>query len=300
MDSPNREDFLKNLQKGGKYEGTVAIYRESSSVPRVGMFDRALIRAFPPGVRWIAHDGAGYDQIDVNACKEKGTSRQSSPSVFRDYLRIARTETSPHLGIILSNTPVAVDDATATTALYLMISAFRHFSSGEQSLRAGRWNSDVSTCLTHDLTGKTLAILGLGGIGSRLAELARAFPMRVIYHSRRKVEGAPDWCEYFGREQLDEFLGLADVLSVHVPLRPDTEGLISEKMIRKLKRGAILVNTARGKVIDEAALIRALEDGHVSLQLVILGDIAAQGIVQVGCCRSGRLPERTCRQSAAS
>lgn len=165
----------------------------------------------------------------------------------------------------MSNTPIAVDDATATTALYLMISAFRHFSKGERSLRAARWKSDISSSLTRDLTGKTLAILGLGGIGFRLAELAHAFPMRIIYHSRKEVRGAPDWCEYFGQEQLDEFLGLADVLSVHVPLRPDTEGLVDGEMIRKLKKGAVLVNTARGKVIDEAALINALEDGHVSL-----------------------------------
>lgn len=146
-----------------------------------------------------------------------------------------------------------------------MISAFRQFSKGERSLRAGRWKNDFSSSVTHDPTGKTLAILGLGGIGFRLAELAHAFPMRIIYHSRNKVQGAPDWCEYFGQDQLDEFLGLADVLSVHVPLRANTEGLVSEEMIRKLKRGAIIVNTARGKVIDEAALIRALEDGHVSI-----------------------------------
>jgi len=167
------------------------------------------------------------------------------------------------VGITVSNTPAAVDDATATTALYLMISAFRHFSEGERSLRAGHWKSDISASLTHDLTGKTLAILGLGGIGFRLAELAHAFPMRVVYHSRKKVEGAPDWCEYFGRERMDEFLSLADVLSVHVPLRPDTEHLVDEGMIRKLKKGAVLVNTARGKVVDESALIRALEDGHL-------------------------------------
>ncbi len=146
-----------------------------------------------------------------------------------------------------------------------MISAFRRFSKGERNLRAGRWKKDISSSVTRDLTGKTLAILGLGGIGFRLAELARAFPMRVIYHSRNKVEGAPEWCEYFGQGQLDEFLGLADVLSVHVPLRPDTEGFVGEELIRKLKKGAILVNTARGKVVDEAALIRALEDGHVSI-----------------------------------
>jgi len=148
--------------------------------------------------------------------------------------------------------------------MYLMISAFRQFSKAERDLRVGRWKSEISSTLAHDLTGKTLAILGLGGIGFRLAELAHAFPMRIIYHSRRKAEGAPDWCEYFGQEQLDDFLSLADVLSVHVPLRPDTEALVDEVMIRKLKKGAVLVNTARGKVVDEAALIRALEDGHVS------------------------------------
>ncbi|KAI0000904.1 D-isomer specific 2-hydroxyacid dehydrogenase [Russula vinacea] len=228
---------FRESQAGGKVRRTVAIYRANESAEHVGIFDRALIDALPPTVRWIAHNGAGYDPIDVKACKEKG--------------------------IIVSNTPIAVDDATATTALYLMISTFRHFSKGERSLRATRWKSDVSSSLTHDLTGKTLAILGLGGIGFRLAELARAFPMRIIYHSRKEVLGAPDWCEYFGQERLEEFLGLADVLSVHVPLRPDTEGLVNEKMIRKLKKGAILVNTARGKIIDEAALIKALEDGHL-------------------------------------
>jgi glyoxylate reductase len=150
-----------------------------------------------------------------------------------------------------------------------MISAFRYFSKSERSLRAGRWKTDISSTLAHDLTGKTLAILGLGGIGFRLAELAHAFPMRIIYHSRRKVEGAPDWCEYFEQERLDEFLSLADVLSVHVPLKSDTEGLVDEAMIRKLKKGAVLVNTARGKVIDEAALIRALENGHVSRLTIV-------------------------------
>jgi glyoxylate reductase len=195
------------------------------------------------------------------------------------------------LGIIVSNTPVAVDDATATTALYLMISAFRNFSQGERSLRVARWKSDLSPGLAHDLTGKTLAILGLGGIGFRLAELAHAFPMRIIYYSRNKVLGAPDWCEYFGQERLDEFLGLADVLSIHIPIRPDTEGLVNEEMIRKLKEGAIIVNTARGKVIDEAALIKALEDGHVSvLQSIQALLFARLTTLEARCCRTGRVP----------
>ncbi|KAA1470557.1 hypothetical protein DENSPDRAFT_836382 [Dentipellis sp. KUC8613] len=237
MDSPDRATFLAGLRSGGKYAGTVAIYRHNSSADRIGVFDREIVAALAPSVKWIAHNGAGYDQIDVGACKEHG--------------------------ITVSNTPGAVDDATATAALYLLISTFRHFAHAERNLRLGHWKSGLSSALTHDLTGHTLAILGLGGIGLRLATLARAFPMRVIYHSRRPAPGAPEWCEYFPAERLDEFLGLADALSVHVPLRAETEGLVGESMIRKLRRGAIIVNTARGRVIDEAALIRALEDGHL-------------------------------------
>lgn len=169
------------------------------------------------------------------------------------------------VGIIVSNTPGAVDDATATTALYLMLSALRQFSKAERNLRSGQWKSGLYSGNAHDATGRTLAIFGLGGIGSRFAELAHAFPMRVVYHNRGKVESAPEWCEYFPPERLDEMLSIADVLSIHVPLKSDTEGLVGEKMIRKLKKGAIIVNTARGKVIDEEALIRALEDGHVGV-----------------------------------
>lgn len=164
-------------------------------------------------------------------------------------------------GIYLSNTPGAVDDATATTALYLLISTVRQYSVSERSLRALKWKPNDLKAKTHDLTGRTLAILGLGGIGLRLAELVHAFPMRVIYHSRHRNADAPEWCEYF--ENVEEMFAQADVLSVHVPLRKETEGLVGEKSIRALKPGAILINTARGKIIDEEAMIRALEDGHV-------------------------------------
>lgn len=166
-------------------------------------------------------------------------------------------------GIKVSNTPGAVDDATATTALYLIISMLRQFSKAERNLRKGSWNSGLKSGRAFDLTDKTLAILGMGGIGSRIAELVHAFPMRVIYHNRRPAEGAPPWTEYYPKERLAEFLKEADVLAVSVPLRQETEGLVGEEMIRGLKKGAFIVNTARGKVIDEDAMIRALEDGHV-------------------------------------
>nr|VWO95815.1 Conserved virulence factor C [Ganoderma boninense] len=111
MDSPNRTEFFAGLQQpGGKYDGIVGIYRHNVSTDHIGIFDKELIAKLPTSVKWIAHNGAGYDQIDVHACKERS--------------------------IVVSNTPGAVDDATATTALYLMISALRRFAHAEQDLRA--------------------------------------------------------------------------------------------------------------------------------------------------------------------
>lgn len=239
MTSSNRDAFLAALAPGGAYNPLTAVYRHNSSADVIGIFDAPIIAALASaGVKWIAHNGAGYDQIHIGPCLEHG--------------------------IKLSNTPGAVDDATATTAFYLMISALRQFSIAERSLREGKWKSLTDPGKQQDAEGKTVAILGLGGIGLRFAHLARAFPMRVVYHNRHPHPDAPAWAEYFPKERLEEMLGLADVLSVHVPLRKETEGLVGEKIIRGLKKGAILVNTARGKVVDEEALIRALEDGHLS------------------------------------
>ncbi|KAJ7072627.1 hypothetical protein C8F01DRAFT_1299774 [Mycena amicta] len=234
--SKDRKDFLDGFKQGAKYDGVVGIFRDNTSADRIGFFDKELIDDLPSSVKWIAHNGAGYDQIDVYACKAKG--------------------------IIVSNTPGAVDDASATTALYLLISTLRQYSISERSLREGKWKPKGLNTISHDLTGRTLAILGLGGIGMRLAELAHAFPMRIIYHSRNKVVGAPDWCEYY--PDVEKLLAEADVLSVHVPLRAETVGLVGEKWIRLLRRGSVIINTARGKVIDEEAMIRALEDGHLA------------------------------------
>ena len=178
----------------------------------------------------------------------------------------ANPKTCP-LGIIVSNTPGAVDDATATTALYLTISSLRQFARAEQNIRAKNWKSGLAPA--HDPSEKTRAILGLGGIACRLVELVRPFNMRILYHSRNPNPNAPKEAEYFPAERVDEMYAQADILSVHVPLRKDTEGIVGEKVIRSLKRGAIIVNTARGKVIDEAAMIRALEDGHVGSMLLI-------------------------------
>lgn len=238
MDSPNRADFLVGLTSGGKYDQIVGIYRHNTSADRIGVFDEEIIDALAETgtVKWIAHNGAGYDQIDVSRCANKGIS--------------------------VSNTPGAVDDATATTALYLVISCLRNYAWAEQSLRQGTFKSGLDPGRAHDVTGRTLGILGLGGIGLRLAHLVHAFPMRVVYYSRNKSANAPEWCEYI--DNLEGLCRESDVLSLHVPLRNETVHLVGEKEIRTMKKGSIIVNTARGKVIDEEAMIRALEDGHLS------------------------------------
>ncbi|KAG1903239.1 uncharacterized protein F5891DRAFT_1185386 [Suillus fuscotomentosus] len=221
--SESRSHFLSSFGPDGPYEGTVALYRRNTSSKVIGKFDAPLIHALADTskVRWIAQNGSGYDEIDVQACKERG--------------------------ILVSNTPRANEDATATTTLYLMISCLRQFSMAERSLRSGTWKTPCNAAQTHDVTGRTLGILGLGGIGLRFAHLAHAFPMRIIYFSRRKAESVPDWCEYVS--SVEELCKQADVLSLHVPLNQSTAGMIGEKEIRILRRGSVLLNTSRGRIV---------------------------------------------------
>jgi lactate dehydrogenase-like 2-hydroxyacid dehydrogenase len=199
------------------------------------------------------------------------------------------------LGITVSHTPGAVDEATATTALYLILSTLRHFSNAERSLHAGTWKAPISSGATYDLSTRTLGILGLGGIGLRLAHFVHAFPMRVVYYSRHRVPDAPAWCVYV--DSLEALCLEADVLSVHVPLRDETVHLVGEREIREMKRGSVIVNTARGKVVDEEAMIRALEDGHVGLFFRVGVNVLMLTWTRAAL-RGGtrRLPQRTRRE----
>jgi lactate dehydrogenase-like 2-hydroxyacid dehydrogenase len=164
-------------------------------------------------------------------------------------------------GIRVSNTPGAVDEGTATIALYLLVSTLRQLSIAERNVRTLKWKSGLIPA--HDPSAMTIGILGMGGIGTHFAKMAYALPMKKIYyHNRHPRKDAPEWAEYV--PTLDELLEKSNVLSVHCPLNEKTVGLIGEKEIRKLKKGSIIINTARGKVIDQEALVKALEDGHVS------------------------------------
>lgn len=172
--------------------------------------------------------------------------------------------THERTGIGFSNTPGAVDEGTATTALYLIIGAIRQFYLCEKHLRNGGFGLDKSVvqAKTHDLSGKTVGILGMGSIGSQLVEYLRPFGVKLLYHNRNPSPTAAKDVTYV--KDLDEFLKQLDVLSIHMPLNANTKHFMGDKELRTMKKGSILVNTARGGVIDQKALIKVLQDGHVS------------------------------------
>ncbi|GAA5928713.1 uncharacterized protein JCM15063_003948 [Sporobolomyces koalae] len=235
MDSQNREEFKRDCLE--KYQGVEAIYRhfKGASTKVTGLFDQQLVQDLPRSLKFICHNGAGYDQIDISAC----TSRK----------------------IQVSNVPVAVDDATADTALFLLLGSLRQFGLAQTNLREGRFNSGLS--LSNDPKGKVLGIVGMGGIGRAFAKRAQSLGMVVQYHNRNRL--GPE-LELGARyvETLDELLESSDVVSLNLPLNSRTHGLIGIEQLRRMKRSAILINTARGGVIDEPALVEALESGEIA------------------------------------
>ncbi|KAI4277753.1 MAG: hypothetical protein L6R38_005376 [Xanthoria sp. 2 TBL-2021] len=230
----NRKQFLKNCHSG-VYRGLLAISRTYDSVELTGRFDQELIDLLPQTLKFISHNGAGYDQIDAEACANRGIS--------------------------VSNTPGAADASTANTAIYLLLGALRRAHIPATALREGRWRGSMS--LGHDPDGKTLGILGMGGIGSAFALRAATFGFDMQYHNRNPVvhpSSNPTNARYVSFEEL---LRTSDVISIHLPLNDATRGLIGRKEFRKMKDGVVIVNTARGKIIDEEALVEALERDKV-------------------------------------
>ncbi|KAJ5183592.1 hypothetical protein N7492_001208 [Penicillium capsulatum] len=241
-EATNRAAFLQEC-RDGKFEGVVAAYRTFGSASITGMVDEEVVNALPSSLKYLAHCGAGYDQVDVHAC-----SARNPP-------------------IRVSNVPTAVDDATADVNMFLIIGALRNFNTGMQALREGKWRGQPAPPLGHDPQGKVLGILGMGGIGRNLKKKAEAFGMKVIYHNRRQLSD-----ELSGGAQyvtFDKLLSTSDVLSLNLPLNmltlPEkhTRHIISKAEFAKMKDGVVVVNTARGAVIDEAALVDALDAGKV-------------------------------------
>ncbi len=162
-------------------------------------------------------------------------------------------------GIPAGNTPDVLTETTADLAWALVLATARRVVEADRYVRAGRWTAiNFDTLLGVDVFGATLGIVGYGAIGRAVARRARGFEMRVIHHGRRQADD-----EYSRWMPLDELLQEADIVSLHTPLTAGTRGLIGARELGLMKPGAILVNTARGPVVDQAALFEALSGGRL-------------------------------------
>jgi len=186
----------------------------------------------------ISNYAVGYDNIDVDAASE--------------------------LGILVTNTPGVLTRATAELTWALLLSTVRRVVEADQFVRNDEFTGWSPTLFRGlEIGGKTLGILGAGRIGQAVGRIATGFDMSVCYNSRSRKEKFEQetGASYM---ELDQLLSSSDVLTLHCPSTPETRGLLDEQALRKLKEGAYLINTARGDIIDESALVALLEEGHLA------------------------------------
>ena len=190
-----------------------------------------------PRLRVVANFGVGYDRIDVAECAVRGA--------------------------VVTNTPGVLDAATADLTFALILVVRRRVVEGDALVRSGGWVGSWSEGrLAEEVSGSTLGIVGLGRIGSAVARRARGFDLHVLYTQRTRAE-----TQLASSRELDELLAESDVVTIHVPLTDETHGLIDARRLALLRDGACLVNTARGEIVDEEALVAELVSGRISAGL---------------------------------
>jgi glyoxylate reductase len=205
--------------------------------------DAELLESAGPSLRVVANFAVGYDNVDLEACRTRG--------------------------ITVTNTPDVLTNATAELAVALMLAAARRLGEAERLLREGRWQGwDPAGLLGRELSHSTIGIVGLGRIGTRVAELLQGFGPgeaarpSLVYaaHTQR-----PDAEARLGLErlELDELVGRADVVTLHLPLTPETRHIVDARRLARFQPGAILVNTSRGGLVDTGALAAALRAGRL-------------------------------------
>jgi glyoxylate reductase len=192
-----------------------------------------------PKLRIAANVAVGFDNIDVPACTERG--------------------------VVATNTPGVLDETTADFAWTLLMAVARRLVEGDALARSGNWKGwDLDQLVGTDVWGKTLGIVGFGRIGRAVARRATGFQMRVIYTDAVRATAEVERELRAEYRDMNALLAEADFISVHTPLLPETRGLFNAAKFERMKRTAFLINTSRGPVVDEAALVAALEKGKIA------------------------------------
>ncbi len=200
--------------------------------------DRELLDSAPM-LKVVANYAVGYDNIDVGAARERG--------------------------IVVTNTPGVLTEATADLAWALLLAAARNLGAGERMVRAGEWTGwGPMQLLGEPLQGRTLGIVGMGAIGQAVARRGKGFGMEIVYFNRNRV--APEIESSLGAEfvSFEELLRRSDFLSLHAPLNEHSRHLFNQQTFQLMKPTAVLVNTARGALIDEVELVEALQQGRLA------------------------------------
>ena len=202
------------------------------------LFTADLVSKLPDSVKIIANHSVGVDHCDLDALKSKG--------------------------LVVTNTPDVLSDATVEIAMLLLLGAARRASEGDRMVRGGKWaHWSPSFMVGTQVTGKRIGIVGMGRVGQVMAKRARGFDMEVHYYNRKRL--APDQENgAIYHEDIDSLLAVSDFLSLHCPATPETTGFLTAEKIDLLPDGAIVVNTARGALIDERALINALRSRKIA------------------------------------
>lgn len=228
VDRPMPQDELLKLAQGA----------DALLVTPTERIDKALIDALPASVKIIATFSVGYDHIDVPAAKAKG--------------------------ITVSHTPNVLTDATAEIALLLMLGAARRAHEGERMMRDNAWTGWTPTqLLGRQLTGKSLGILGMGRIGQAVAARARPFGLSIHYFNRSRLPAELEQGAVYHPDP-ESMLAHVDILSLNAPATPETHHFLNDRRIGLMKAGAIVVNTGRGALVDDEALIAALKTGRIA------------------------------------
>jgi len=201
-------------------------------------FSADVIERLPQEVKIIANFSVGVDHVDLAAAKTKG--------------------------IVVTNTPDVLSDATAEIAILLMLGAARRASEGEALVRTRTWKDwSPSFMVGVQVTGKRFGIVGMGRVGQVVADRARCFGMEIHYHNRSRLSPELEKGAIY-HKNLEDMLPHSQILSLNCPNTPDTVGLLNANRIARLPDGAIVINTARGVIVDDAALINALQSGKLA------------------------------------